>query len=129
VHVRTDGPEVREVLSAQADLIRGQAAVEEFQVGPEVAKPPQSAAEVLEGAQLFVPLSGFMDVALEARRIARDLGKKEKALTGLNAKLHNQEFLKKAPEEVVEREKERKETLTRQIRELQALAASLEEKA
>ncbi len=128
-HIRVDEAGNGSVLTAQADLIRSQASVGDLSVGREVEKPPQSAAEVLEGAQLFVPLSGFMDVELEAKRIAKDLGKKEKALTALNAKLHNQEFLKKAPADVVEREKERKETLTRQIRELQALAASLDEKA
>ncbi len=113
-------------LAGQRELIRTQAQTGEITIGAGLAKPPQSAAEILDGGQIYVPLSGFMDVAVEAQRIAKDLEKKRGALSALNGKLRNQEFLQKAPAKVVETEQARKEELTRQIGELEDLAASLQ---
>ncbi len=112
-------------LEERRDLIGSQAGAEEVQVGCGLAKPAQAATEVLEGAQVYVPLSGLMDVEKECKRVARELAKKEKAVGGVNAKLQNQEFLAKAPKEVVARDEARKEELMRQIQELRELADSL----
>ncbi len=103
-----------------------QAVAENIELGVNLEKPNLAAAEVLDGAQVFVPLSGFMDVELEKKRVSKDLVVKEKSLNALKAKLHNEGFIAKAPEEVVEREKARKVELTRQIQELKELAMSLE---
>ncbi len=102
-----------------------QAVADNIELGVNLQKPKLAAAEILDGAQVFVPLSGFMDVELEKKRVAKELGVKEKSLNALKAKLHNEGFIAKAPAEVVEREKERKVELTRQIQELKELAASL----
>jgi valyl-tRNA synthetase len=109
-----------------AALIKSQAYVVDLTVGCNAEKPQQSAAEVLEGVQVYVPLSGLMDVEVEKKRIAKELEAKEKGLLGINNKLQNQEFIRKAPKEIVEREEVRKEELVRQIRELQELASSLD---
>ena len=103
-----------------------QAVAENIELGVNLLKPNLAAAEILDGAQVFVPLSGFMDVELEKKRVTKDMAVKEKSLTALKAKLHNEGFIAKAPAEVVEREKERKIELTRQIQELKELASSLE---
>ena len=108
------------------DQICLQAVAENIELGVNLDKPKLAASEVLDGAQVFVPLSGFMDVELEKKRVGKDLKVKEKSLNALKAKLHNEGFIAKAPVEVVEREKERKIELTRQIQELKEMAASLE---
>lgn len=109
------------------ELIKSQAGLEEIELGINLEKPNLSAAEILEGAQIYVPLSGFMNVELEKKRVAKDLEVKEKSLSALNGKLRNDGFMAKAPADVVEREKARKLELTRQIEELNDLAKSLEE--
>ncbi len=114
-------------LSGRLDLVRSQAMADRIEVGTDLAKPPQAAAEILQGAQVYVPLSGLMDVEKEKKRVHKDLAKKEKALSSLNLKLQNQQFLDKAPGEIIEREEKRKEELSRQIHELQELARSLDE--
>ena len=77
--------------------------------------------------QVFVPLSGLMDVDVEQKRVQKELDNKEKALRGIHAKLKNQEFLTRAPAEIVEREENRKAEIQQQIEDLKELAASLEE--
>ncbi len=115
-----------ETVSGCVELIKSQAGADEVELGVGLEKPDVSAAEILNGGQVFVSLEGFMDVELEKRRVAKELEVKEKSLAALNGKLRNEGFLAKAPEDVVAREKERKVELTRQIKELMDLAASLE---
>ncbi len=115
-----------ESIESCVDQICLQAVAENIQLGVNLAKPELAAAEILEGAQVFVPLSEFMDVEFEKVRVAKELAVKEKSLTALKSKLHNEGFISKAPPEVVEREKARKLELTRQIQELKELATSLE---
>lgn len=107
------------------DIIRSQAGVGEITLSMDLQKPAVSAAEVLTQAQIFVPLSGFMDVEIEKKRVVKDLENKEKSLHSLNLKLHNVGFLSGAPAEVVVAEKTRRGELIRQITELQELRDGL----
>ncbi len=106
-------------------MIIAQAGLESLEIGVELPKPHQAASEVLPGAQVYAPLASLMNVEVERNRIEKDLSKKSQVLNNLNLKLHNYEFLDKAPPEVVEREKERRDELTRQIKELTELRDSL----
>jgi valyl-tRNA synthetase len=54
------------------------------------------------GATVALDLSGAIDVAAERKRLQKDLAAAEKEKTQANAKLTNEGFLSKAPEQVVE---------------------------
>ena len=114
-----------EILAPLAGMIRSQAGVESLEIGVNLAKPFQAAAEVMPGVRIYVPLAGLMDVEVERRRIEKDLTKKRTGRDSLNVKLHNHEFLDRAPAEVVERERARLVELTNQIDELSELLDSL----
>ncbi len=62
--------------------------------------------------EVFVPLRGHVDFAQETKRLARELEKVNKESTAVQKKLANPEFLKKAPEEVVKKERLKLEGLT-----------------
>ena len=66
-------------------------------------------AVLADGSEVFVVLSDAIDVQQECRRLSGELTRLEQQLTGLTAKLANQQFVARAPAEVVakEREKER----------------------
>ena len=112
-------------LGPVTEIIKGQAGLDGLEIGVELPKPLQAAAEVLPGAQVYAPLASLMNVEVEKKRIAKELESKSKAMTSLNLKLHNYDFLNKAPADVVEREKARRTELERQIRELTELQDSL----
>ncbi len=112
-------------LSPLADMIKAQAGLDGLEVGVGLPKPHQAASEVLPGAQVYAPLAALMDVEVERRRIEKELAKKTTGRDNLNVKLHNLDFLDKAPPEVVEREKTRRDELDRQIQELTELRESL----
>jgi valyl-tRNA synthetase len=108
------------------EIIKSRAGVGEIVAGVNLPKPPVSAAEALAGAQIFVPLSGFMNVEVERARVAKDLEKKEKSLHAVNLKLRDNAFLEGAPEKVVAAERARAADLTDQIYKLREWIAGLQ---
>ena len=75
------------------------------------------------GAQTYSPMNELVDVEKELARLAKEIEKAEKNITGLKGKLSNQNFVSRAPENVVnaEREKlEKAENLLQQLKESEA---------
>ena len=58
-------------------------------------------------AKMFMPMSDLVDLAKERERIEKELEKAQKEYDGQMAKLSNESFMAKAPEKVIEAEKER----------------------
>ncbi|MFO1089726.1 MAG: valine--tRNA ligase [Hyphomicrobiales bacterium] len=84
---------------------------------------PKSAAQIVLGeAVAALPLEGVIDFAAERGRLAKELEKTDKDIAGIEARLGNPGFVAKAPEEVIEEAKERKETLgARRVKIVEAL--------
>lgn len=81
------------------------------QIDSEVSPPQVAASTVVKGCELFVPLEGVVDFQAELKRLDKQLKKVDKELGGLETKLSNENFLQKAPQEVIENEKARKQEL------------------
>ena len=105
VHVQADDAETAEGLARHAQLISGIAGCALAKVGTDVTKPPQSAAEVLTGMRLFVPLAGVIDIEGEVKRHEKKLEKLAKRIESVERKLANPKFTEKAPAEIIERER------------------------
>ena len=102
------GRDHRKVFEAESDTIRRLAQLDElsFDGG---SKRVGAYALFGDGSEVFVALEGAIDVQQECRRLSGELTRLERQLAGLAAKLTNQQFVARAPAEVVakEREKER----------------------
>jgi valyl-tRNA synthetase len=72
--------------------------------------PKGSVTFVLNGATVALPLEGVVDLPAEAARLKKEIGKLEGELKKMDAKLGNADFVRKAPEEVVEELRERRES-------------------
>ena len=84
-------------------------------------KPPAGAVQiVLDEATLALPLAGIIDVDAEQKRLKREIDKIGSEIRQLDAKLSNEKFVSRAPEHVVEEQRERKV-------EAEAVAAKLEQ--
>jgi len=84
--------------------------VGELQVVKELdEKPPQSAAVVTAASEIYVPLGGLIDLDKEIKRLEKELANVEKDLAKAEAKLVNDNFLARAPEEVINKEKNKAE--------------------
>jgi valyl-tRNA synthetase len=72
-------------------------------------KPPAGAVQiVLDEAVLALPLAGIIDVDAEQKRLKREIDKVGSEIRQLDAKLSNEKFVSRAPEHVVEEQRERK---------------------
>ncbi|HEB83841.1 MAG TPA: hypothetical protein ENI92_02440, partial [Bacteroidetes bacterium] len=89
------------------------------------AKPPQSAATVVEGREVYVPLAGLIDIEAEKARVTREIDKLEGLLAGVEKKLANDRFTANAPEEVVDREREKLAGYRARLAKLKAHAKGL----
>ena len=58
-------------------------------------------------AKLYIPMGQLVDVAKELERIGKELDKARKNLASLEAKLSNEKFVSRAPEAVVNAEREK----------------------
>jgi len=70
--------------------------------------PPEgSISIVVHGATLYVPMESLIDKKQEAARIEKELKKVNQEIERINGKLSNEGFLAKAPEHLVNAEKEK----------------------
>jgi valyl-tRNA synthetase len=74
------------------------------------AEAPKGAVQiVLDEATLILPLADVIDLAQERARLAKELTRLEAAIKSIDAKLGNESFVAKAPPDVVEEQRERRE--------------------
>ena len=64
---------------------------------------------VVRGEVAALPLKGVIDLAAERARLAKEMAKADADIARVDAKLGNANFVARAPEEVVEEEKEKRE--------------------
>ena len=64
---------------------------------------------VVRGETAALPLKGVIDLAAERARLEKEKTKVEVDIKRVDAKLGNADFLKRAPEEVVEGEREKRD--------------------
>jgi valyl-tRNA synthetase len=121
VSIKPRGRDRRSVFEAESDTIKRLAQVEEltFDGG---TKGPVAYAVFGDGSEVSVALEGAIDVQQECRRLSGELTRLDQQLRALGTKLTNQNFVARAPAEVVARERE-KERAWRDQR--QALADKL----
>jgi valyl-tRNA synthetase len=82
--------------------------------------PKDSVQMIVRGTLCALALHGIIDLAVEQARLVKDIAKAEGEAVKLEAKLANADFLARAPEEVVEENRDR-------LEEARARAAKLEE--
>jgi len=71
------------------------------------APPEGFVGSVLDEATICMDVAGEIDLATEKARLAKDQGKLEKEIKGLESKLGNEKFISRAPPEVVEEQRDR----------------------
>ncbi len=125
--IRSEELASQSTLQAQADYICSLAALEGLEIGPDLTKPPASGAVVVAGMEIYLPLAGLIDLAVEHDRLSREVERLRKTLKGAEAKLGNRQFLEKAPEDVVAHEQEKRDELRERLQKVSDLLAQLKD--
>ncbi|MBP1180232.1 valine--tRNA ligase [Methylobacterium sp. PvR107] len=73
--------------------------------------PPKNSVQLLvRGSVAALPLEGVVDLAAEVARLKKEQGKAEGEIKKIDAKLGNADFVARAPEEIIEENRERRES-------------------
>ncbi|MBI5101982.1 MAG: valine--tRNA ligase [Nitrospirae bacterium] len=97
------------VLENNLACIRKLARVDVAQVSLTASKPVGSAVAVRDSAEIYVPLEGLLDLDLEIERLRKEEEKINETISFLNKKLMNEDFVKRAPGDIVTKEREKYE--------------------
>ena len=109
-----------------SDIIEQLARVEKLYIVDADGSVPTDGVvtSVLDVGQVLVPVAGLFDIEEERERLMQQITSANEGILRVEAKLNNQQFVDKAPEEVVQREKDR---LSTERSRLENLERSLEE--
>ncbi len=111
VSIKTYSDFADKVLTENVQYVRSLARAEEIIIGTNVRKPEGSATAVKSSMEIYVPLKGVLNIASEIDRLNKDIAKIETSVASLNKKLFNDDFLRKAPKEIVDKEKSKYDEL------------------
>lgn len=120
VFVQSSDENIRKIADAQKEMILDLARLKSLTISEPGPKPKGAATAVVQGATIFVSLEGILDVAQEIRRLEKEIGKIDTDLIAVVKKLQNEDFLAKAPEDVVEKVREKHDSLVEKQEKLQA---------
>ncbi len=93
-------------LESQEAMVKRLARIEDISFADAV--PNEAAQLVLNEATFCLPLAGVIDISAEKERLGKDLAKLDKEIDGVDRKLANEQFISKAPDHVVNDQKQRR---------------------
>jgi valyl-tRNA synthetase len=70
-------------------------------------RPDGAATVILEDLEIFIPLEGFVDIKEELQKLTKEEKKLGNELAKTEAKLKHENFLFKAPQEIVQKERDK----------------------
>lgn len=106
---------IHAAVTEQGDRIRNLARLDGIVLTASDEKPKHAAVAVIENAEIYVPMEGVLDIGQELQRLGKEMNKVQTELTNISRKLMNEDFIRKAPEEVIEKARE-KQTLLEEKR-------------
>lgn len=108
-------PAQAQLMKTYAGYFEKLAKVTAIQAGTDMQKPQAAIGAVVQDFEIYLPLSGLIDLDAEKARLEKQLTKLEKELKGISGKLKNQKFLAKAPDAIVAKEKEKFEEIETKV--------------
>ena len=111
-------------LRAQAGSLEQLARIESIEEGD--GSGVGAHAVLANGAEIFLPLEGVIDVEHERTRVRSEVEKLEGVLNGVEKRLANDQFVENAPDEIVQKERDKAQQLQGQVSKLREKLVGLE---
>ena len=102
-------------INEHSSLLKSLARISSITMAEDVVKPPKSATAISNGMVLYIPLGGLVNLEEEKNRMEKRTLDINKLLSKIDAKLSNENFLKKAPESVIEKERLNQNKLNQEL--------------
>lgn len=123
---RTQADEVESVISANQQLIKSLAKLEQLSAMGNKETPALSASILADNIEVFIPLEGTIDIDAEVKRLKKELEKHQSDFEFAQNKLNNPNFCNKASPEAVEKERQRLEKAKEAKEKLEQSIAKME---
>ncbi|MCB9481478.1 MAG: valine--tRNA ligase [Desulfobacteraceae bacterium] len=118
-HIQTRNFMHTEIAENETEMIKSLARLSELVIEKPGERPKSAAAAIVDtDTTIFVPLEGVIDVDKEISRIEKEIAKVDKELIMLGKKLSNDNFLDKAPENVVKKTKNQHDEFSKKLDDL-----------
>jgi len=111
VFIKPLSTQAEKVLNEGAQFILKLARAKTLKIGKDITRQKGSAISVKKEFEVYIPVKDIVDIEQEKKRLSKELQKAEADIKFINKKLMNEDFIKNAPKEVVEKEKEKYEEL------------------
>ncbi len=86
---------------------------------------PEAAMALVGELKWLIPMAGLIDKAAEEARLMREIARLQADIERMDSKLANESFVARAPAEVVEKERERREKTRGEVEQLDAQLAQI----
>ena len=110
-------------LAQYADVLSPMGRVESVDMASEA--PHGALQTVVDGVTYAIPLEGLIDLDAERKRLGKEIEKAQMEIDKIDKKLGNPAFTDKAPEKVVQLQKDRRADYTAEIEKLQEALSGL----
>ena len=118
------GPEAGKDILAAESYLRKMAKASRIETGRPKGPGPV-ATSIVDEVEVIVPLADVIDLEVEKSRLGKEIERLGGLLEKSRAKLANPEFAAKAPSEVVEKERQKIETITETRAKLESILSTL----
>lgn len=112
IYVKSKSTYFEDIINSNKEYIKKLSRVENVFIGEKITRPKNSSVSVVKGNEIYIPLEGLIDIEVEKERLKKEIERIEKLLEGVNKKLTNQNFIQRAPEEVIQKEKEKQKNFS-----------------
>lgn len=117
-------PREKELIEKQSTLIKSLANISNITYADE--KPKLSASAIVGTLEIYVPLEGLIDLDKERSRMEKEANRLRGMIKGAKAKLDNPNFLERAPEDVVEKERSKVTEMSQSLEKIEQILQGLE---
>jgi valyl-tRNA synthetase len=107
IELSNESTELTASLDAERHALERLAKVSAVQRGGNGSRGAGAHAVLRSGSELFMPLAGLIDVDRERARLRDELDRLESLLAAAEARLASENFVSRAPAQVIEREREK----------------------
>ena len=125
VMLKTAATETIDALRESLESMKALTGATTWAFGDDLAPAAGSARKILSYGELFVPLADLVDLDAERARLEAELHGVAADLSKVEGKLSNEQFLSRAPADVVEKERRKHEEFAQKKKRLEANLASL----
>lgn len=103
--IKTSSKEVEDILKNNLSAIMKLTRCKEINIGPDITRLKGSAVSVKDKMEIYIPIEGLLNVKAEIERLRKEQAKLDDAMATIDKKLSNEDFVKNAPQAVVEKER------------------------